>query len=116
MSTAESSPRLESQNLLSKQVSGSRYFFLGQRSGAYGPLALGGCEHCNPDYTIDRTSYAYHVLEYVASGTGVATLNGARHELGPGSVFACAPTTACTLRTEPANPMVKYFICLSGRR
>lgn len=116
MTPAEKSPQLDSQNLLSKQVSGSRYFFLGLRPGSGGPLALGGREHCNPDYAIDRTSYGYHVLEYVAAGTGTVTLNGVRHELAPGSVFACTPTTACTMRTNPQDPMVKYFVCLSGQR
>lgn len=116
MIPAEKTSRLEPQNLLSKQVSGSRYFFLGQRPGTAGPLALGGREHCNPDYAIDRASYAYHVLEYVAAGNGSVTLDGVRHALIPGSVFACAPTTACVMRTDPAKPMVKYFLCLSGQR
>lgn len=102
--------------LLSQQVSGSRYFFLGLRSGGAGPVVLGGRELCNPDYAIKRSSYAYYVLEYVASGAGDVTLDGSRHELGPGSVFASAPTTSCTMRTDAANPMVKYFVCLTGRR
>lgn len=109
-------PQLPSQDLLSKQVSGSRYFFLGLRPGAAGPLALGGREHCNPDYVIERDRYAYHVLEYVAAGQGTVTLDGVRHELSAGSVFACAPTTACAMRTSAAHPMVKYFVCLSGPR
>lgn len=113
----DKSPILTSQNLLSQQVSGSRYFFLSLRpGGGGGPLALGGREHCNPDYAIDRSVYAYHVLEYVAAGTGSVVLNGERYELGPGSVFAYAPTTLCSMRTSLQNPMVKYFVCLSGRR
>lgn len=116
MTPAEKTPSLEPKNLLSQQVSGSRYFFLGLQPGAGGPLALGGREHCNPDYAIDRTAYAYHVLEYVAAGHGSVTLDGQRHELAAGSVFACAPTTACTMRTSSENPMVKYFVCLSGQR
>jgi len=116
MTPAEKSTGLEPKNLLSQQVSGSRYFFLGLRPGAGGPLALGGREHCNPDYAIDRDGYAYHVLEYVAAGRGSVTLDGVRHELEPGSVFAYAPTTACAMRTSPEHPMVKYFICLSGQR
>jgi len=106
---------LTSQTLLSQQVSGSRYFFLSLRPGGGGSLALGGREHCNPDYAIDRGGYAYHVLEYVAAGKGSVVMNGERHELGPGSVFAYAPTTPCLMRTNPQNPMVKYFVCLSGR-
>lgn len=103
-------------SLLSQQVSGSRYFFLGLRPGGAGPLVLGGREHCNPDYTINRQKYAYYVLEYVASGTGEVTLNGERHQLAPGSIFASAPTSSCAMHTDPANPMVKYFVCLTGRQ
>jgi hypothetical protein len=102
--------------LLSRQVSGSRYFFLElapvRRGGL--ALALGGREHCNPDYVIRREHYEYHVLEYVAAGRGSVILDGTRHKLGPGSIFAYAPSTRCELRTDPADPMVKYFLCLSG--
>lgn len=103
-------------SLLSQQVSGSRYFFLGLQAGGAGPLVLGGREHCNPDYAINRNSYAYYVLEYVASGSGDVILNGEPHELGAGSVFASAPTTTCVMHTVPSSPMVKYFVCLTGRR
>ncbi|MFT3870897.1 MAG: AraC family transcriptional regulator [Nibricoccus sp.] len=116
MTPAEKSPSLQPQNLLSQQVSGSRYFFLGLQPGAGAFLALGGREYCNPDYAIDRSGYAYHIIEYVAAGQGSVTLDGRQHELGPGSVFSCAPTTSCAMRTSAENPMVKYFICLSGQR
>lgn len=112
------SQKLPSSELLSRQVSGSRYFFLNLapvRRGGHS-LALGGREHCNPDYLIRRDHYDYHVLEYVAAGRGEATLDGERHDLVPGSVFAYAPTTQCELWTNPEDPMVKYFLCLSGGR
>jgi AraC-like DNA-binding protein len=102
--------------LLSQQVSGSRYFFLNlvpaRRSRT--ALALGGREHCNPDYAINREAYAYYVLEYVAEGEGTAVLGRDVHELGPGSVFAYAPTMHCEMRTKRERPMVKYFLCLTG--
>jgi AraC family transcriptional regulator len=107
-----------SSDLLSRQVSGSRYFFLNlapvRRKGH--SLALGGREHCNPDYVIRREHYDYHVLEYVASGRGDVTLDGVRHALGPGSIFAYAPATQCEMRTDPEDPMVKYFLCIAGNR
>lgn len=116
MTPAGKSPNLEPKNLLSQQVSVSRYFFLGLRPGAGGLLALGGREHCNPDYAIDRAEYAYHVLEYVAAGSGTVILDGKKYDLAPGSVFACEPTTDCSMRSNPQDPLVKYFICLSGQR
>ena len=114
---SEKAPVLVSQNLLSQQVSGSRYFFLNLAPGhgTRNALALGGREHCNPDYAINREAYAYHVLEYVAEGEGVAVLGRETHQLGPGSVFAYAPTMHCEMRTKQERPMVKYFLCLAGR-
>ncbi|MFT3782126.1 MAG: AraC family transcriptional regulator [Nibricoccus sp.] len=108
-------PRAPS-NLLSQQVSGSRYFFLRLAPGGKGVVALGGREHCNPDYLIERKEYAYYVLEYVAAGRGHVKLDGKDHELSAGSVFTYAPDTSCSLRTNPQNPMVKYFLCFSGDR
>jgi AraC-like DNA-binding protein len=50
----------------------------------------------------------------VAEGVGAVRLNGRRKPLGPGAVFAYAPETVCEIRTNPARPMVKYFLCLAG--
>lgn len=103
--------------LLSKQVSGTRYFFLNLAPSAGAKavaVTLGGRERCNPDYEIRRRSYSYFGLEYVAEGAGVAELDGTRHELRAGSVFAYAPTMRCVMRTDPARPMLKYFVCVAG--
>jgi AraC-like DNA-binding protein len=106
----------DSSGLLSRQVSGSRYFFLNLAPGGGArPLAMGGCEHCDPDYAIDRHAYAYHVLEYVAEGAGTVGFGGSDWELGPGSVFAYLSTTPCRIRTDPQRPMVKYFLAFGGR-
>jgi len=103
--------------LLSKQVSGTRYFFLNlaPAAGLKGlSVTLGGRERCNPDYEIRRRAYSYHGLEYVAEGAGEVELDGVKHELKPGGVFAYAPSTACEMRTDPARPMLKYFVCFAG--
>jgi AraC family transcriptional regulator len=103
--------------LLSQQVTGSRYFFLdlAPRPGCRWTLALGGREQCNPDYVVDRSGYAYHVLEYVAEGAGEAILDGERSALEAGTLLTYAPQTRCLLRTEPQRPMLKYFFALAGR-
>jgi AraC-like DNA-binding protein len=119
---ASSAGRMAARGLLSPQVSQprSRYFFLhlpqspAARGKARG-LVLGGFEHCNPDYHLDRTSFAYHVIEYVVEGAGRVRMGGgARHRLGPGSIFVCRRTARCELETDADAPLVKYFLCLAG--
>lgn len=121
-SDSKSTPRTPAPAgvLLSPHVSapGSRYFFLNpgpHRSARL--LALGGLEHCNPDYLIDRPGFAYHVIEFVVEGSGWVRFGGggAEHPIAPGSVFVCEKNIRCTMRTDPARPLVKYFLCLTGR-
>jgi AraC family transcriptional regulator len=109
--------RIAAAKLLSRQVTGARYFFLHlapRREMAFA-LVMGGREHCNPDYAISRQRFPFFCLEYVVSGRGTVQLDERRHELGPGVVFAYAPTTHCEIHNDPADPMVKYFISFAGR-
>lgn len=108
--------RSDASSLLSQQVTGARYFFLNLAPNPREPLTLvmGGREHCNPDYVVLRRGFPFYVLEYVVSGGGAVRLDQRRHELGPGVVFAYAPTTHCEIETDPADPMVKYFLTFGG--
>jgi AraC-like DNA-binding protein len=106
----------ERAGLLSQQVSGGRYFFLKlapARASRF-TLILGGCETCNVDYLVRRSAFVYYGLEYVAEGAGRVRLNGREAGLAPGTVFAYTPETDCVISTDPARPMVKYFLCLAG--
>lgn len=109
--------RSDASRLLSQQVTGGRYFFRNLAPDANVELALvmGGRERCNPDYGIVRTAFPFFVLEYVESGSGTVKLDGEPHVLRPGVVFAYAPTTRCEIHTDPADPMVKYFLAVAGR-
>src|SRR4051812_42705769 len=104
--------RPEASGLLSQQVSGARYFFLNLAPNRNEPLTLvmGGRELCDPDYVVSRRGFPFYVLEYVVSGEGEVRLDQRRHLLGSGMVFFYAPTTHCEIRTDPNNPMVKYFL------
>jgi len=106
----------DASGLLSQQVTGARYFFLNLAPRRAAPLALvmGGREHCNPDYVVSRGDFPFYVLEYVVSGHGTVTLDGKTHALGPGVVFACAPTTRCEIHTDPHDTMEKYFLSFAG--
>jgi AraC family transcriptional regulator len=102
--------------LLSPQVSEARYFFLNLAPARAEKVAvaLGGCETVNPDYVMDRRHLAYLGLEYVAEGTGSVTLDGVKHPLKPGTLFAYSRDTHCEIRTDPRKPLVKYFVCFAG--
>ena len=103
--------------LLSPQVTGAHYFFLRLTPPRNSRLVLafGGRETCNQDYVVRRSGYAYHVLEYVAEGAGRVRLDGRESELRAGSVFGYRPDTDFEVRSDPARPMVKYFLCFAGR-
>ena len=109
--------RTDASRLLSQQVTGGRYFFRNLAPDVTAALALvmGGRERCNPDYGIVRTAFPFYVLEYVEAGSGTVKLDGETHALRPGVIFAYAPTTRCEIHTDPADPMVKYFLAVAGR-
>lgn len=112
---AVSPPR---EPVLSTQVSGSRYFFLGltgtSRAGVL--PAYGGFELCDPDYVVQREGFPFRALELVVAGAGTARLNGTEHTLGAGSLFHYDAGTRLEIRTDSARPMAKYFLCLTGGR
>ena len=104
--------------VLSTQVSGSRYFFLeltGASSAGVVP-AYGGFERCNPDFLVQRENFAFAALELVVEGEGTVTLNGRTQTLRPGTLFHYDHRTRLEIRTDPAQPMAKYFLCLAGAR
>jgi AraC family transcriptional regulator len=107
----------EASALLSKQVTEARYFFLNLAPRRSQPLVLvmGGREQCNPDYAVTRPRFPFYGIELVVKGRGTVSLDGKLHPLAAGSVFAYAPATRCELKADPAHPMTKYFLSLSGR-
>jgi len=107
----------KTQQLLSRQVVDSRYFFsdLSSETRSAFTLAFGGRERCSADYRISRRHFGYHGLEYVAAGRGWIVLDGQRSELAAGSVFAYSADTRCEMETVAGDPMLKYFFCFTGR-
>ena len=74
----------DAKALLSRQVTGGRYFFLNLAPGRTQTLALvmGGREQCNPDYALARRHFPFHGIECVVAGRGSVTLDGETHALG----------------------------------
>jgi len=63
---------------ISQQVLEGQYYFLNLNPDFRRPVTVvcGGCEHCSPQYAIDRNDFQYYPIEYVSSGKGEITLQG----------------------------------------
>jgi len=103
-------------DFFSTQVLQARRFYLNLKPSPKTRLQVvcGGVEHCAPDYAIRRASFPFYSIEFVAQGGGRLKLNGAEHELQPGSVFSCGPSVAQEIITRPRHPLVKYFVDFAG--
>jgi AraC-like DNA-binding protein len=102
----------------SPQVREARRFYLDLAPPPTEPMAVvcGGCEHCAPDYAIHRGSFPYYSLEFVAQGKGQLTLADETYPLSAGTVFSYGPNIPQRITTDPADPLVKYFVDFCGAR
>ena len=79
-------------------------------------MVCGGWEECAADYAIDRETFPYLSVEFVAAGRGELILDGKRHDLEPGTIFTYGPGIAQRIRTSPEQRLGKYFVDFAGRR
>lgn len=68
----------------------------------------------HPDYLVERKDFPYFAVEFVAEGRGTLDLDGRRHLLAPGTVFAYGPGVRHTIRNDPQSPMRKYYVDFAG--
>src|SRR5208282_3095475 len=99
-------------DFFSPHVAGARRFYLDLCPSKGRALALvcGGVERCTADYAIHRRTFPFHSIEYVVRGRGTVTLRGRRHALHPGSLFSYGPGVSHDIASDPAEPLVKYFV------
>lgn len=105
----------------SPQVMRTRRFFLPEwdsrtHHSLHLALAGGGCEWCAPDFALNREHLPFQAFEFVSRGRGIVTLDGIVHELSAGHAFFYGPKTRHSIRTDAADPMVKYFFNFTGAR
>ncbi len=103
---------------ISEQVTEARRFYLNLKPDPRGGLTVvcGGWERCAADYRIDRASFPYLSVEYVASGRGELELAGRRHALTPGVIFAYGPGIGQRILSSPTARLHKYFVDFAGSR
>jgi AraC-like DNA-binding protein len=103
---------------VSQQVTAARLFYhtLNPRPSRLFSVVCGGWEECAADYAIDRKTFPYLSVEFVASGQGDLVLAGRPHPLRPGTVFTYGPGVSQRIRTSVDAPLGKYFVDFTGER
>ena len=66
------------------------------------------------DYAINRPTFPYFGIEWVERGQGGLWLRGRRHDLEPGAVFCYGPSIPCRIQTDARQPLIKYFVDITG--
>ena len=101
---------------LSQQVTAARRFYFNLKPRATKAVAVvcGGWEHCAADYVINRSTFPYWSVEFVAAGKGELFLDGRRHPLAAGTIFSYGPGVAHRIVTSPEERLDKYFVDAAG--
>jgi len=77
-------------------------------------VVCGGVETCNPNYAIQRATFPFYSIEYVARGRGQLMLNHRAHELRAGLVFSYGPGVPHHITGDADDALVKYFVDFAG--
>lgn len=105
-------------DFFSRQVSEVRRFHLNLKPPKNRPLVVvcGGLERTARGYAIDRPTFPFYAIEYVARGRGTVRLQNRSHPLQPGSLFSYGPGIRQEMASDPAEPLVRYFVDFTGTR
>ncbi|MBL6766226.1 MAG: helix-turn-helix transcriptional regulator [Verrucomicrobiae bacterium] len=100
----------------STQVTDARRWFLAlPKPAERGIVTVSvGCERCLPDYVVERDTFEFQGLEFVAEGEGSLELQDRIHSLQPGAVFSYGPGIRHRIRNTSDRPMRKYFLDCGG--
>ena len=103
-------------DFFSAQVSEARRFYLDLNPPRNRRLVVvcGGCESCTPDYAVERATFPFYSIEYVARGEGILKLKHSSHTLEPGRLFSYGPGIPHGIAGNPAFPLMKYFVDFTG--
>ena len=109
-------PGEQSPSFFSTQVLQARRFFLNLNPSPRLRLVVvsGGVERCAPNYVVDRRSFPFYSIEFVARGTGHLKLDRKEHRLQSGSVFSYGPGIPHKIDSDPRQTLTKYFVDFCG--
>jgi AraC-like DNA-binding protein len=99
-------------------VTTARRFYLDLKPDGHRQLSVvcGGLEYCTPHYAINRKTFPFYSIEYVARGAGSVKLRGKAYPLRPGTIFSYGPNKPHEISGDPISPLVKYFVDFSGEK
>lgn len=102
---------------ISRQVEEARRFYFGMDVVSADDLVVvcGGWERVSKDYTIQRDTFPWLGLEFVAGGYGTLRMGGKTHRLERGCVFAYGPGVAHRIETDAKARLSKYYLNFTGR-
>ena len=111
--TLEPTPR---PGFVSTQVSEARRYYLNlsPRGSRELVVVCGGCERVRPDYVVQRESFPFLAIEFVAEGEGTLRVGGKMHRLRPGVAFAYGKDVPHRIVSDAERPMLKYYVDFSG--
>jgi AraC-like DNA-binding protein len=111
-------PTEKRPSFVSNQVAEARRYFLDLQPKPTPDITVvcGGRELVRDDYLVQRPTFPYYAIEFVAEGEGELTLAGKTCRLRPGVVFVYGPGVPHLIRAEPARPMLKYYVDFVGAR
>jgi len=102
---------------ISRQVEEARRFYFGQEVTPADDLVVicGGWERVSRDYTIQRDTFPWLCLEFVAGGRGVLRMGKEVRRLERGWVFAYGPEVPHRIETDADALLSKYYLNVTGR-
>lgn len=111
-------PTEKRPSFVSHQVADARRYFLDLQPKPTRDITVvcGGWERVRADYLVQRPTFPYYAIEFVAEGEGELTLAGKTCRLRPGVVFVYGPGVPHLIRAEPSRPMLKYYVDFVGAR
>ncbi len=85
-----------------------KYLFNGNMEYPFNIEAI-GVTHPDKDYFISRNRSDYHVIEFIASGKGMLTVNGKNFSLEKGDVYLLPAESSHSYRADPEQPFQKLW-------
>jgi AraC-like DNA-binding protein len=102
----------------SQDVADSQRFYLSPKKSFANDLYVvaGGREECALGYEIDRPTFPFYSIEFVAGGRGRLFLGDDEYALNTGIVFSYGPGISHKIYSSKSSPLEKFFVNFTGQK